>query len=350
MVKLSVSSISPKQIQRLRNKHGIRVTKGSGFEVDVNEKTLKTIQKAFMKGKGVTLKLDDDEVESNRGMEGSGLFKGLKKIGKSISKGTKQVRSNNIVKGIGTDIESAAKQVKKGVSSTKGAKNLALDIGVGLIPYLGDNAKGAIKGDAKSATDKSMKGKGLQKFMRQTGRSFGKVGKTLSSVAKKAPVAAALKEISKQGLEFGTDALITAASAAAPTFAPAIAVGLKAAQAQGEKELDDAFKKKSERQNKGGILRRSRVALQQGINASLPELQNIATQKLQEELELRLGISLDGAMRGSGIRLSNQNQYGRGIMLGNGVDNLTGPNGAIQSPLTSRNSYHQHYPLQRYNI
>jgi hypothetical protein len=53
-------------------------------------------------------------------------------------------------------------------------------------------------------------------------------------------------------------------------------------------------------------------------------------------------------MRGNGIRLSNQN--GRGIMLGNGVDNLTGPNGAIQSPLTSRNSYHQHYPLQRYNI
>jgi hypothetical protein len=207
MVKLSVSSISPKQIQRLRNKHGIRVTKGDGFQVDVNEKTLKTIQKAFMKGKGVTLKLDDDEVESNRGMEGSGLFKGLKKIGKSISKTTKQVRDNNIVKGIGKDIESAAKQVKKGVSSTKGAKNLALDIGVGLIPYLGDNAKGAIKGDAKKATDKSMKGKGLQKFMRQTGRSFGKVGKTLSSVAKKAPVAAALKEISKQGLEIGTGAI-----------------------------------------------------------------------------------------------------------------------------------------------
>jgi len=348
MVKLSVASLSPKQIQRLRNKHGIRVTKGDGFQVDVNEKTLKTIQKAFMKGKGVTLKLDDDEVESNRNMDGSGLFKGLKKIGKSISKGTKKVRSNNIVKGIGKDIESAAKQVKKGVSSTKGAKNLALDIAVGAIPYLGDNAKGAIKGDAKKATDKSMKGKGLQKFMRQTGRSFGKVGKTLSSVAKQAPVAAALKEISKQGLEYGTDALIAGASVAAPTFAPAIAVGLKAAQAQGEKELDDAFKKKSERQNKGGILRRSRVAVQQGINASLPELKNIATQKLQEELELRLGISLDGAMRGNGIRLSNQN--GRGIMLGNGVDNLTGPNGAIQSPLTSRNSYHQHYPLQRYNI
>ena len=79
MVKLSVASLSPKQIQRLRNKHGIRVTKGDGFQVDVNEKTLKTIQKAFMKGKGVTLKLDDDEVESNHNMDGSGLFKGLKK-------------------------------------------------------------------------------------------------------------------------------------------------------------------------------------------------------------------------------------------------------------------------------
>ena len=50
-----------------------------------------------------------------------------------------------------------------------------------------------------------MKGKVLQKFMRQTGRSFEIVGKTLSAVDEKAPVAAALKEISKQeGLEYGT--------------------------------------------------------------------------------------------------------------------------------------------------
>ena len=348
MVKVSVSSLSPKQVQRLRNKHGIRVTKGSGFEVDVNEKTLKSIQKAFMKGKGITLKLDDDDIENNLYMEESGLFKGLKKIGKRISKGTQKIRSNKILQGIGKDIEGAAHQVKKGVTSTKGAKNLALDIAIGAVPYLGNNTKGALKGEAKRATDKSMKGKGLQKFMRDTGRSLGSVGRTLSSVAKKGPVAGALKELSKQGLEFGTDALIAASAVAAPTFAPAIAVGLKAAQAQGEKELDDAFKKKSERQNKGGILRRGRVMAQTGINASLPELQNIATQKLKEELEGRLGVSLDFAMSGSGMRLSNQ--HGNGIMLGNGVNNLTGVNGSIKSPLFTTNTYHQHYPLRKYNI
>jgi len=82
--------------------------------------------------------------------------------------------------------------------------------------------------------------------------------------------------------------------------------------------------------------------------ASFLEVQNIATQKLKEELEGRLGVSLDFAMSGSGMRLSNQ--HGNVIMLGNGVNNFTGVNGSIKSPLLTTHTYHQHYPLRKSNI
>ena len=51
---MEVKSLSPKQIQRLRNKHGVRVMKGSGFSVDVSDANAKKLKKAFDNKKGVT--------------------------------------------------------------------------------------------------------------------------------------------------------------------------------------------------------------------------------------------------------------------------------------------------------
>lgn len=342
MVKLSVKGLSAKQIQRLRNSHGVRVSDGDGFSLDVDEGTFNKVKKAFMKGKGITLKLNGDEIERNRGMEGNGLFKGLKKAFKKVGK-------NKIVKGMGKDVASAVKQVKKGFSSTEGAKNLALDIAVGAIPYAGNNTKSAIKGETKQ----SMKGKGLQSFMRKTGRSLGKVGRNLSKIAKKAPVAAVLNQVSQGALEFGTDALIGVASTAAPAAAPLITVGLKAAQAKAAEEINDSFKKKTEQSNRGSVLSRGKRVAISAANSVYPELEKIATDKLKKELESRLGMSIDDliastSMMGTGIRLSSQE--GQGIMLGNGIDNLMGVNGSVQGFHQSRRSHYQHYPAQKYNI
>ena len=54
-----------------------------------------------------------------------GLFSGLKKVGKSVSKA---VTKSPIVKAVEKDVSGAVKQVKKGVSSPEGFKNLVISI------------------------------------------------------------------------------------------------------------------------------------------------------------------------------------------------------------------------------
>lgn len=211
MVHVSVQKLSPKQVQRLRNKHGVRVMEGSGFTVDVSENNAKKLKKAFAKKKGATLQLSADEVEANRGMQGSGLFDGLKKAGKSVSKAVKSASKSGIAKAAEKDVKSAVKQVKKGVSSPEDMKNLVIDGAVGALPYVGNETKAELKKGAKKATTtpkaskKTQEGKGLQSFMRKTGRSLGNVGKTVANIAKKGPVAQKLKEVAQAGLEAGTD-------------------------------------------------------------------------------------------------------------------------------------------------
>ena len=152
MVHVSVQKLSPKQVQRLRNKHGVRVMEGSGFTVDVSENNAKKLKKAFAKKKGATLQLSADEVEANRGMQGSRLFDGLKKAGKSVSKAVKSASKSGIAKAVEKDVKSAVKQVKKGVSSPEDMKNLVIDGAVGALPYVGNETKAELKKGAKKAT------------------------------------------------------------------------------------------------------------------------------------------------------------------------------------------------------
>ena len=356
MVHMEVKSLRPKQIQRLRNKHGVRVMKGSGFSVDVSDANAKKLKKAFDNKKGVTLQLSAEEVEANKGMEGSGLFSGLKKVGKSVSKA---VTKNPIVKAVEKDVSGAVKQVKKGVSSPEGFKNLVIDAAVGAVPYAGDNTKSALKKSAKKGTSISkaktstQKGKGLQSFMKKTGRSVGKVGKQISSVAKKAPVAKVLNKVAQAGLEAGTDALIAGATATNPALGALATPALKSLQNEASKEIDDAFKKKNEQSNRGSLASRASRATTSAMKNAVPELRNIATDMLVKELEERIGsvigtdIQFGNGIRlqGSGLKLSNQ--YGKGIMLGT---SLIGRDGAGLGHPSLYRSHYNHYPQQQYNI
>ena len=55
-------------------------------------------------------------------------------------------------------------------------------------------------------------------------------------------------------------------------------------------------------------------------------------------------------MTGSGVVL-HPSQRGGGVMLGDGITNLTGTNGSAQGEATNpRKSHYNYYPLQRYNV
>ena len=185
---------------------------------------------------------------------------------------------------------------------------------------------------------------------------MGNVGKTVANIAKKGPVAQKLKEVAQAGLEAGTDALIAGAASVNPALGALATPALKSLQNEAGKEIDDAFKKRSEQNNRGNIVSRASRASSNAIKSVVHQLQDVATDLLRKELEARLGevIGTD-IMFGNGVRLQGSsvrlsNQHGKGIMLGNGVDNLVGRQGAIRGDPHMYENHYQHYPNQRYNI
>ena len=94
--------------------------------------------------------------------------------------------------------------------------------------------------------------------------------------------------------------------------------------------------------------RASRTATS-AVKNSISGLQDVATDMLLQELESRLGGVMFGngiRLQGSGLRLSNQ-QYGKGIMLGNSI---MGRNGTVMGHSGLYESHYNHHPQQRYNI
>lgn len=344
MTVLEFKAPSMKQIQRLRNLKPIRITKGNGFKIEVDDETANKVKNAFMRGKGIQLKLNADEVERNRTMQGTGLFDGLVRGAKRVFGGIKK------------DVKNTINKTKRAFRSPKDFVNVATEVGTDAIPFVGDETKDSVrksvrktmKGKGSEMKDE-MQGEGLQSFLRQSGRTLGRVGRTLGSVAKTPMVSKTLSKLAKTGLELGTDALITSASATAPGFAPVITSGLKAAQQMGNKEIDDAFKKKKNQRQRGTAVSRVGRSLYQGATSVAPQIQEIATETLIRELENRIGSSVNfNSMSGQGIRLSSQ--QGQGIMLGNGLQNPVGLNGDMYGRMTPMpSSYYQFYPAQRYN-
>ena len=95
--------VSPHQLRRLKKGHKIRLRKGTGFNLVVHPTTYNLMSRSFRKGKAIDVKLNEDELESNKAvaeepekmneiaeatkaesgempsMEGQGIFSSLKK-------------------------------------------------------------------------------------------------------------------------------------------------------------------------------------------------------------------------------------------------------------------------------
>lgn len=83
---LSIKKLSPAVMSRIRNGHKVRLMKGEGTQLVVQDNQWDSINRAFMKDKGVQISLSPAEVEANRTVEGEGIFgkkfdKALKKAG-----------------------------------------------------------------------------------------------------------------------------------------------------------------------------------------------------------------------------------------------------------------------------
>ena len=71
-------NLSPGQLSKLRNGHGIRVGPhmvGSGVDIIIDPMTFHNLSKKLNKGKGAVFKMGPAEINMNK-MEGSGLFAG----------------------------------------------------------------------------------------------------------------------------------------------------------------------------------------------------------------------------------------------------------------------------------
>ena len=86
MKMLSIKQLSPAVMSRIRNGHKVRLMKGEGTQLVVQDSQWDALNRAFLKNKGVQIALSPAEIEANRSVEGEGIFgkkfdKALKKAG-----------------------------------------------------------------------------------------------------------------------------------------------------------------------------------------------------------------------------------------------------------------------------
>jgi len=78
-IKMNVSlDLSPGQLSKLRNGHGIRVSRamfGSGVDMIIDPMTFNNMMKKLERGKGAVISMSGGEIDQNK-MEGTGLFAG----------------------------------------------------------------------------------------------------------------------------------------------------------------------------------------------------------------------------------------------------------------------------------
>ena len=86
MKKIEVRMMSPAVMSRARNGHRVRLMKGMGTQLVVNDNQFNQIERAFLKNKGIQVALAPEEIAANREMQGEGIFgkkfdNALKKVG-----------------------------------------------------------------------------------------------------------------------------------------------------------------------------------------------------------------------------------------------------------------------------
>ena len=80
--------LSASQLSKLRNGHGIRVSRamfGSGVDMIIDTMTFNNLMKKLERGKGAIISMSGAEIEQNK-MEGTGLFAGAGKKSGKISR------------------------------------------------------------------------------------------------------------------------------------------------------------------------------------------------------------------------------------------------------------------------
>jgi len=170
--------LSPGQLSKLRNGHGIRVSRamfGGGVDMIIDPMTFNNLMKKLEKGKGAVISMSGAEIEQNK-MEGTGLFAGSgNKSGKisRIKKAHKWRDFSNDTARLGIDtgrygyeqFQEATNPLKS--EGKKAIKGLSKMFGGEMEEIEGD---GFFK-DIKKGYNRKVKNSDLGKALRGTARS-----------------------------------------------------------------------------------------------------------------------------------------------------------------------------------
>ena len=152
--------LSPGQLSKLRNGHGIRVSRamfGSGVDMIIDTMTFNNLMKKLERGKGAVISMSGAEIEQNK-MEGTGLFGSGNKSGKisRIKKARKWRDFSNDTARMGIDT------AKYGYEQYQSAKNPLKSEGKKAIQGLskmfgGEMEGGGLFDDIKKGYNKKVK-------------------------------------------------------------------------------------------------------------------------------------------------------------------------------------------------
>jgi len=238
---MDIAELSDKQISRLRNKHPVRMKKGTGHKLSLNEKNMKKCSKCFSKNNGATIALDDDEVEMN----GAGIFKKFKRAVKRTARKTADVgkdlgskidkasrKTADVGKDVGSKIDKASK-----TKIAKKSKDMAIDFAIdgATASVIASNPMVATTAIvAGEEAKKKAKGKAIFTKMK-------KIAKQAEDFAKKPVVARKIKNTLKEGVDKLVDVGAAGIVATNPELAPAVLLGKDQLKSAAKSKLDKAF-------------------------------------------------------------------------------------------------------------
>ena len=315
---MDIAGLSDKQISRLRNKHPVRMKKGTGHKISLNEKNMKKCSKCFSKGNGATIALDEDEVEMN----GAGILKKFKRAVKRTARKTADVGED-----VGRKIDKASK-----TKIAKKSKDMAIDFAIdgATASVIASNpmvAPAAIV--AGEEAKKKAKGKGIFTKMK-------KIAKQAEDFAKKPVVARKIKNTLKEGVDKLVDVGAAGIVATNPELAPAVLLGKDQLKSAAKSKLDKAFSPGGKKSLPSVDTSAFKDAVSEEVSRGKKQLVEYSVGELQRAIQEKLK-DLD-LIEGTGLFYST----------GRGVNNIGLPD-AVQSI--------RHYqtnidvaPLQKYSI
>jgi len=316
---MDIAGLSDKQISRLRNKHPVRMKKGTGHKISLNEKNMKKCSKCFSKNNGATITLDDDEVEMN----GTGIFKKFKRAVKRTAR-----KTVNLGKDVGRKMDTASK-----TNVARKGKDMAIDFAIdgATASVIASNpmmAPAAIVA-SKEAKKQSKKGKGIFTKMKN-------IAKQAEDFAKKPVVARKIKNTLKDGVGKLVDLTTAGVVATNPELAPVALLGAEEIKKASKSKLDKAFSRGGKKSLPSFETTQLTDAVKDEINKGKKKLVEYSLGELQRAIQEKLK-DLD-LIEGTGLFYST----------GRGVNNIGLPD-AVQSI--------RHYqtnidvaPLQKYSI